>query len=335
MASSVAKRRSSTSTSASVSVVQQGRLAGVGVADEGDLADPAPVAGLALGLAVPGDLPQVGLELVDAAQHAPPVDLELGLARATAGAEAASSTTGLLRQRPALAPQPGQAVPVHRQLDLGLALLAGGVLGEDVEDHRGAVDGGAAEGLLEVVLLGRAQLVVEHDGVAVDRLGQVAQLGDLALADVGGRLRARATLDDAADDVGAGRVDQQLQLVEAGLGVLVERGRQGHADEEDLLPEGPLDERARRAAELAEGAAVGLLAGVDVVAAISPAEVVVDVGQHRGLVDVVEVVEVVAPRSDPEGVTSRPPPSRCGPTGRGASSGRPRRPPRRRRACGP
>src|SRR5690606_27806452 len=130
--------------------VEQAGLAGVGVTHEGDVGRPAAVAGLALGVAVAGHLTQVGLQLVDPAQDPAPVDLELGLTGATASAEAAAGATGLLGQRPALAPQPGQAVAVHGQLDLGLALLAGGVLGEDVEDDRGAVDGGAAELLLQV-----------------------------------------------------------------------------------------------------------------------------------------------------------------------------------------
>ncbi len=116
---------------------------------------------------------RVGLQGVDPTQHAPAVDLELGLARAPPGAQPAAGATGLLGERASPAPQPGQPVPVHGQLDLGLALLAGGVLGEDVEDHRGAVDGRAAQPLLQVVLLGRAELVVEHDGVAVDGLGQL------------------------------------------------------------------------------------------------------------------------------------------------------------------
>ena len=91
------------------------------------------------------------LELVHAAHEAATVDLELGLA-GTPGADAAA----LLAEVGAPAPQPGQPVAQLGQLDLGLALLAVGVLGEDVEDHRGAVDGGAAEQLLEVELLGRA-----------------------------------------------------------------------------------------------------------------------------------------------------------------------------------
>ena len=75
-------------------------------------------------------------------------------------------------RRGALAPQPGQAVAEQGQLDLGLALLAAGVLGEDVEDHRGAVDGGAPEQLLQVALLRRRELVVEHDRVAVASRGR-------------------------------------------------------------------------------------------------------------------------------------------------------------------
>ena len=76
-----------------------------------------------------------------------------------------------------------QAVAQQRQLDLRLALERVGVLPEDVEDHRRAVDRGAAEQLLEVVLLGGRQLVVEHDGVGIDAEADLAQLLGLALAD--------------------------------------------------------------------------------------------------------------------------------------------------------
>ena len=113
---------------------------------------------LALGGAVLVDLAQLGLELVDAALDAAAVDLELGLAGAT-GADAGAArrhAAALLGERRALAAEAGQPVAEQGQLDLGLALLAVGVLGEDVEDHRGAVDGGAPEELLEVALLGRA-----------------------------------------------------------------------------------------------------------------------------------------------------------------------------------
>ena len=103
----------------------------------------------------------------DVALDAPAVDLELGLARAPAGADA----TGLLGEPGPAPPQAGQAVAELGQLDLGLALVAVGVLGEDVEDHRGAVDRRAPEQLLQVELLGRGQLVVEDHRVAVGLQG--------------------------------------------------------------------------------------------------------------------------------------------------------------------
>ena len=48
------------------------------------------------------------------------------------------------------------------------------------------------------------QVVVEDDDVGVGRLDQFGQLGDLALADVGGRVDLLAPLQQAADDDGAG-----------------------------------------------------------------------------------------------------------------------------------
>ena len=115
-----------------------------------------------------GDVAQLGLELVDATDEPATIDLELGLA-GTAGADA-----GALLAEAATGPaQAGQAVAELGQLDLGLALLAVGVLGEDVEDHRGAVERGAPEQLLEVELLAGAELVVEHHGVGVELDGEV------------------------------------------------------------------------------------------------------------------------------------------------------------------
>ncbi len=198
--------------------VQQRRLAGVGVADERDGGQATAVLGLALRRPVLVDLPELALQLVDAALDAATVDLELGLTRA-AGADAAT----LLAQVVAPAPEAGQAVLELGQLDHGLALLAVGVLGEDVQDHRGAVERRPAEQLLQVVLLGRAELVVEDHGVGVHRQAQLAQLLGLALAHVGGRIRPVAGLHHPADLVGAGRVDQQRQLVEVGVGVVLGR----------------------------------------------------------------------------------------------------------------
>src|SRR5439155_21509794 len=106
-------------------------------------------AGLALGVAGAGQLPELGLELGRAPQQAAAVDLELGLAR-TPGADAAR----LLAERLAPTPKAREAIAQEGQLDLGLALLGVGVLGEDVEYHGGAVDRCPPQDLLEVAALG-------------------------------------------------------------------------------------------------------------------------------------------------------------------------------------
>jgi hypothetical protein len=130
--------------------VEQRRLAGVRVAHERHLALARALAGPALGAARVAQRPQLPLQAGHASQQAPAVDLELRLARST-GADA----TGLLREGAPAAAQARQAVAQQGQLDLRLSFLAAGVLGEDVEDHRRAVDGRASEDLLEVALLRR------------------------------------------------------------------------------------------------------------------------------------------------------------------------------------
>jgi hypothetical protein len=53
-----------------------------------------------------------------------------------------------------------------------------------------------------------------------------------------------AALHHARDHIGAGRVDEQLELVEAGVDCGVVDARQSDGDEHDLLPEGAIDQRA-------------------------------------------------------------------------------------------
>ena len=132
--------------------VEQRRLAGVGVADQGHRALATALAPPPLDPAGPVELAQVGLEPAHPLHQSPAVDLELGLAGAP-GADA----TGLLAERVAPAPQPGQPVAQQGQLHLGPALGGAGVLGEDVEDHRGAVDGGPARGSSPGCAAGRAR----------------------------------------------------------------------------------------------------------------------------------------------------------------------------------
>ncbi len=145
-------------------------------------------------------------------------------------------------KRPAPAPQPGQPVAEQGQLDLGPAFGGAGVLGEDVEDHRGAVDGRATQDLLEVALLGRREVVVEDHGVGIDGQAHRQQLLGLAPTQVGGRVGRGPALHDPLHHVGAGRVHQQGQLVQAGLGVGQRGVGEGHPDQHDALPDRPGDE---------------------------------------------------------------------------------------------
>ena len=130
----------------------------------------------------------------------------------------------------------------QRQFDLGLAFGSAGVLREDVQDHRGAVDRRAPEDLLQVALLGRREVVFEDHGVGVERETDLAKFLYLARAEERRGIGRVATLDDARDDVGAGRVDQQRQFVELVVEFVLGDTRELHADEHDLLAKRAIDE---------------------------------------------------------------------------------------------
>ena len=111
--------------------------------------------------------PQLAAQRGDPVARQAAVGLDLRLARAT-GADPAVDAPGAeaLEVRPQ-APHAGEVVFELRQLDLELPLGRVGVVGEDVEDHRGAVDHRHAERLLQVALLAGHQLVVDGDQVGV------------------------------------------------------------------------------------------------------------------------------------------------------------------------
>ena len=205
-------------------------------------------------------LPEFGLELVHPPSKPTAVGLQRLLARTASGA---SEATGLLGERPAAALQSGRQIAKLGQLDLGLALLARGVLGEDVQDHRSTVDRGAAEQLLQLELLGRAQLVVEDDRVTVGGFGERLDLGRLAGSDVGGRVGGATPLGDATHHVGARRVDEQCQFVQGILdGAGAPGAVDGDGDQQDPLPVGSLDETSGLTTELAKTTAVRILGGL-------------------------------------------------------------------------
>ena len=102
-----------------------------------------------------------------------PVGLDLGLTGATAtdaAAAGADPATGLAGEVATPAAQPLHQVLQLGQLDLRLALLGLRVLGEDVEDQRGAVDDLDLDPVLEVAQLAGRELAVADDGVGAGGL---------------------------------------------------------------------------------------------------------------------------------------------------------------------
>ena len=151
---------------------------------------------------MPAEALQVGFEAGDPAGEAPTIDLELGLP-GPPGANAAC----LLAERPARPAKAGQPVAELGQLHLSLTFGAAGVLGENVEDHRGAVQGRALQNGFEVPLLGWGEVIVENDGVGVMILGHRADLIGFSASDVGGPVRLVTLLDHPGHGVSPGSVD--------------------------------------------------------------------------------------------------------------------------------
>ena len=103
------------------------------------------------------------------------------------------------------------------ELDLELALGRVGVVGEDVEDDRRAVDHRHVERLLEVALLARLELVVAGHEVGPRGGDRLLELGELALAEVAVRIGCGAALGQLAGHRHAGGAQQLLELSQVGL----------------------------------------------------------------------------------------------------------------------
>jgi hypothetical protein len=131
--------------------VEQRRLARVGVADQGDVEGVAALALAALGGALALDLYQPLAGALDRVLDHPAVQFDLLFAGAAAHADAAGLA---LQVRPA-PHQAGAQVLQPGQLDLQLALVAAGALGEDLQDQQGAVVDRQAHVPLQVALLRR------------------------------------------------------------------------------------------------------------------------------------------------------------------------------------
>jgi len=208
---------------------EQARLAGVGVADErgGEHRPPA----AADHLAVARDVLQLALDRGDLAPDHAAVGLDLRLTRPSEPDAAADARE--------VHPHPGQArqqVLELRQLDLQLGLLGLGARREDVQDQLRPVHDAAVQLLLEVLALRGRQLVVEHEEGRLRGGHLDPEFLQLALAEVLPRVGGVDALDEASDDLRAGRVGEARQLLEVLLGVHgVGRAAAGRADEEGAL----------------------------------------------------------------------------------------------------
>src|SRR5207249_5514686 len=116
-----------------------------------------------LGLAPPGSLLvslrphllQLSLQVSQALADPASLDLDLGLAGASTGADAAHLAVVVIGPD-----QPRKQVVELGRLHLQSTLPGASVLREDVEDQLGAVDDPRLELLFEVALLARAQVLV-------------------------------------------------------------------------------------------------------------------------------------------------------------------------------
>jgi hypothetical protein len=192
--------------------VEQGRLAGVRVAGEGDPRQRGAVAPRPHHAAVSLEPGQPPPQCRDAVAGEAAVGLDLALARAP-GADAAVHAAGAeaLEVGPQT-PHAGHVVLELGELDLELALGRVRVVGEDVEDHGRAVDHRHAERRLEVALLARGELVVAGDEVRVAGGDLALQLLQAATAEVAVGVRLRALLGRFARGGDARRPQQLLQL---------------------------------------------------------------------------------------------------------------------------
>ncbi|MNE05669.1 hypothetical protein D3C80_982390 [compost metagenome] len=196
--------------------IEQGRLAGVGIADQRDHRNLRALAPAPRQLALATHLLQALLDLANAHAQQAAVGFQLGLAR-TAQADTALLP---LQVGPATHQTRAQVIQLG-QLDLQLALVGARALGEDVENQTGTVQHATLEHPLEVALLTGRKGVIEDDQVGRVALDLIADLLDLAAADQEAGARLMPGNVDEANHLGACRTSQLEKLV----GIFTRLGR--------------------------------------------------------------------------------------------------------------
>src|SRR2546425_7341078 len=155
------------------------------------------------------DVRQVGRQARDALADDAAIDLELRLSHAPL-----ADSADLPRQ---VAPLPGEAwqeVAELRQLDLRAGLAGAGAAREDVENEARSVEDLCLDLLLEILDLGRRQVLVEDREVGPALARQARELLHLAPPHQGPRMHGPAFLHHGAHHDGSGALGEQSQLLE-------------------------------------------------------------------------------------------------------------------------
>ena len=93
------------------------------------------------------------------------------------------------------------------------------MLGEDVQDQSRAVNDFDLDHFLQSVQLGRTEFAIADHRVGGGRRDDLAQFLRFPGADVGGRVRLIATLDDPFEHLRTGGLRQRGQFGQAGVGI--------------------------------------------------------------------------------------------------------------------
>ena len=173
--------RADSSTPASVRAIEEGALAGINIADEGDYRDRDCLAALPLLMADAADGVELGLDVVDAKVDFAAIGLKLGFAWASRSDASAELRHGATASRKAR-----ELVFKLGQFYLELPFAGLGVAGEDVEDELRTIDHMAWQPGFDVAQLRRSEVVVEENKRGVGGGHNLNNFVEFALANEAG-----------------------------------------------------------------------------------------------------------------------------------------------------
>ena len=201
-------------------LVEQGGLAGVGVADNGGVGCFEFFAGVALGGALLADVFEFTLGAIDADVSHTAVDFDLLFTHAASGGRTARSTTTFAVEVAPHACEAGEGVLHAGELDLQPGFAGFRALRKDIEDDLFAVDHTDVGSCFPLALLGGGELVVEDDAVAVVGFGEFDDFGGFAGAAEELAVHRAGLGEDLVDDADAEGVDEFFELLEEGFGLV-------------------------------------------------------------------------------------------------------------------